>query len=109
MSVAHIPEFGDGWSYSFDTDDALVAPMVIFNNGSGGTGNQTDNLVFENNGVYNRSGKIGSCSGIEIVESSFRASAKVYYNLQGIEVKAPVAGQLYIVVEGEEISKVLFK
>ena len=109
MTVADIPEFGAGWSYSFDTDDALVAPMVIFNNGNGGTGNQTDNLVFENNGVYNRSGKVGSCSGIDEVEYVGSESVKIYYNLQGIEVKNPVAGQLYIVVDGADISKVLFK
>ncbi len=109
MTVADIPGFGAGWSYSFDTDDALVAPMVIFNNGNGGTGNQTDNLVFENNGVYNRSGKVGSCSGIDEVEYVGSESVKIYYNLQGIEVKNPVAGQLYIVVDDADISKVLFK
>lgn len=50
MPATQIPGFGNGLAYSFDTEDTLVAPMVVFNNGTGG---QTGDLVFKNNGVYN--------------------------------------------------------
>lgn len=43
----------------------MVNPMIIFNNGSGGSGNQTADLVLENNAVYNISGNTGNkISGI---------------------------------------------
>jgi hypothetical protein len=44
------------WKISFTTTSSLVSPMIIFNNGQGGNGNQTADLVFINNGVYNYNG-----------------------------------------------------
>ncbi|MBQ5750214.1 MAG: starch-binding protein [Bacteroidaceae bacterium] len=44
------------WQISFTTTASLVSPMIIFNNGQGGNGNQTADLVFVNNGVYNYDG-----------------------------------------------------
>jgi alpha-amylase len=56
------------WKYSFGkVSSTLMSPMVIFNNGSGGTGNQTADLTLVNNAVYNMSGvtseTIGGTSG----------------------------------------------
>ncbi|MBQ2978549.1 MAG: leucine-rich repeat protein [Bacteroidaceae bacterium] len=40
---------GNGvWEYSFTTTYDFVKPMIIFNNGSGGAGNQTADLTFTN-------------------------------------------------------------
>ena len=36
------------WEYSFTTTYDFVKPMIIFNNGSGGAGNQTADLTFTN-------------------------------------------------------------
>ena len=44
------------WYISLTPGKALVSPMIIFNNGQGGNGNQTADLVFINNGVYNYNG-----------------------------------------------------
>jgi glycosidase len=47
---------------SFTTTDALVSPMIIFNNGKGGSGNQTSDLTATNYGIYKSSGLSGSAS-----------------------------------------------
>ena len=44
------------WQITFTSAGTLVSPMIIFNNGQGGNGNQTADLVFINNGVYNYDG-----------------------------------------------------
>ena len=44
------------WEISFTTTDALVSPMVIFNNGNG---TQTADLELVNGGVYTFSGYVG--------------------------------------------------
>lgn len=44
------------WELSFTTTDALVQPMVIFNNGNG---EQTADLSLVNNGIYTFSGYTG--------------------------------------------------
>ncbi len=44
------------WQINFTSTGTLVSPMIIFNNGQGGNGNQTADLVFVNNGVYNYEG-----------------------------------------------------
>ena len=41
------------WYISLKVDKPMVKPMIIFNNGQGGGSNQTADLTFTNEGVYN--------------------------------------------------------
>jgi hypothetical protein len=47
-------------------------------------------------------------SGVEAVAADANAAA-VYYNLQGIRVMQPVAGQVYIMNRAGKVSKVLYR
>ncbi len=109
MTATTIPTYGNAWKYEFSTSDDMTGAQVIFNNGNSGTGNQTGDLSFENHGVYNRAGKIDTLSGVNSVSTTDVAGEKIYFNLQGIMVENPQAGQLYIVKEGSKVSKVLVK
>lgn len=82
------------WEMSFSTTDKLIAPMVIFNNGNGGNGNQTADLTLVNNGVYNFNGKIGEMSSTESVISTDNEPIE-YYNMQGMRIISPQKG-IYI-------------
>ena len=42
--------------FSFKYDQPLSGCQIIFNNGSGGNGNQTGDFEFKNNGIYNSNG-----------------------------------------------------
>ena len=114
----------DYWTYSFDSETELLQPMIIFNNGSG---EQTDNLVLVNHGIYDRTGKIGLyVSGVNTIASPTRpittngltvtVSGHIcLYNIQGIKVcegensvTAPAAG-LYIAVGEHATSKIILK
>ena len=90
------------WVKSFTTTDALVAPMVIFNNNKG---NQTADLVLVNNGIYKFSGKTGEMSGIDTIISSDTDIVE-YYTLQGVRVEKPEKG-IYIKKQGSRITKVV--
>lgn len=48
-------------------------------------------------------------SGIEAVEAAADQMPAVYYNMQGIRVANPVAGQLYIVTRGATVAKEIAK
>lgn len=68
------------WQISFNADKQLASPMIIFNNGQGGNGNQTADLIFTNNGVYNYNGYL--YTGVEQVEAAdmtIYAAAGVLY------------------------------
>ena len=81
---------------------------IIFNNGSGGSGNQTGDLDFKHNGIYDLSGYTGQySSSIQSIETDENAPA-IYYNLQGVQVANPTKG-LYIVVRGKQITKEMVK
>lgn len=97
----------DAESGYFKASVAVDAPegkkmMIIFNNGSGA---QTGNFEFVNNGIYTSNGKTGdyvtALGSINVAEDT---EAAVYYNLQGMRVEKPVRG-LYIVVRGNSTSK----
>ena len=90
------------WEKSFTTTDALVAPMVIFNNNKG---NQTADLVLVNNGIYKFSGKTGEMSGIDTIISTDTDIVE-YYTLQGVRVEKPEKG-IYIKKQGSRITKVI--
>ena len=95
------------WEMSFTTEDTLVTPMVIFNNGNGGSGNQTADLVLINNGIYKYNGYTGeNMSGVNDV---FIDNTPVeYFNMQGIRISKPEKG-IYIKRQGNRTTKVILK
>lgn len=74
-------------------------------------------VIFGGSGVYGQEGFIkgvdykvnfmsGQASGVSAVEAAGEDGAR-YFNLQGVEIKNPVKGQLYIKVEGNKAEKVI--
>ena len=78
---------GTMWTYSFTTSDDMTGAQVIFNNGSGGNGNQTGDFEFKQNGIYNRDGLIGT----GISDITFAGGMKVYAMGGVLYVNAPRA------------------
>jgi alpha-amylase len=71
----------------------VTSPMIIFNNGQGGGGsNQTGDLVFINNGVYNYNGY--QYTGVECIESS---NMTIYAAAGVLYVISPIATTMKIV------------
>lgn len=68
---------------------SMTTPMIIFNNGSGGSGNQTDDFDLENNAIYNFSGNTGE--KVSHIENVFKPTAdlRIY----------TIDGRLYIVAQ----------
>lgn len=90
------------WEISFTTTDNLVTPMVIFNNGQGGSSNQTADLVLKNNGIYNFNG--WEAAG---VEDAFETQAlKVYASNGVLTIISPIDAQVTI-TRADGISKVI--
>ena len=90
------------WEISFTTTDNLVTPMVIFNNGQGGSSNQTADLVLKNNGIYNFNG--WEAAG---VEDAFETQAlKVYASNGVLTIISPIDTQVTI-TRADGISKVI--
>ena len=100
--------------------------MVIFNNGSGGTGNQTDDFPFVNNGYYDRNGKIKDVGSVNAISLSSKELVVVgrtistqgsiaVYNAQGAQVAFGYdtitisAPGIYLVVAGDKASKIIVK
>lgn len=114
------------WTFTFSSTDNLLQPMIIFNNGSGGNGNQTADLVYENYAVYDRVGVIGSIKPNSNIENNIENDEIIYnhrtimaqgriwvYNTQGMlvvtgieQVTVPESG-LYIVVTDKKVDKKL--
>lgn len=80
------------WTYSFTTSDDMTGAQVIFNNGNSGSGNQTADFEFVNNGIYNREGQIGS----GISDLTFTAGMKVYAMGGVLYINAPRAMQVAV-------------
>ena len=81
------------WYITFTAEKSLVSPMIIFNNGQGGGGsNQTGDLVFINNGVYNYNGY--QYTGVECIESS---NMTIYAAAGVLYVISPIATTMKIV------------
>ena len=91
MSETTIETYGDVYTYSF-SPDASATMMVIFNNGSGGTGKQTADLTCERGGVYKFSGKVGEFSAVEKIGEAADAPA---YTVNGLAVSASVPVTVY--------------
>lgn len=90
------------WEISFTTTDNLVTPMVIFNNGQGGSSNQTADLVLKNNGIYNFNGWEAAS-----VEDAFETQAlKVYASNGVLTIISPIDAQVTI-TRADGISKVI--
>ncbi len=84
------------WSYTFTTTGTINSPMVIFNNGNSGGTNQTADLTFTNNAIYNRSGMTGTTTGIHGTVTDKQNGGDAYYTLQGIRITRPTAKGVYI-------------
>lgn len=93
------------WELKFAPADMNVsdASKLIFNDGVGGVGSQTDSFGYVEGGVYNREGFI---SGIGSVTVGDNNAPVEFYNLQGMRVSAPRAGETYIRVCGDDAVKV---
>ena len=90
------------WEISFTTTDNLVTPMVIFNNGQGGSSNQTADLVLKNNGIYNFNG--WEAAG---VEDAFETQALKMYASNGVlTIISPIDAQVTI-TRADGVSKVI--
>lgn len=103
-----------------------TSPMIIFNDGKSGVGeHQTEDLVLENNTIYNLNGKMGTYTSIHditkghdlhISHRTLSCSGHIaLYNMQGIfvaqgdkQVTAPAAG-IYIVVTDYMARKVVIR
>ncbi len=93
---------GDYYEYTVETEGALDACNVIFNNGSGiQTG---DNVKVRNYGIYNANGDTG-LSGVENVATDDPNAPEEYYNLQGMRVEYPTSAGVYLVKKGNKVSK----
>ena len=94
------------WKYSFSSDKALISPMVIFNNGSG---SQTDDLEFVNNGIYDGTKYTGrivdNISGVNVVEVA--EGEVLYFDLQGVRLSNIPESGIYIRVANGKAVKVL--
>ena len=92
--------------YKVTVSETMTTPMIIFNNGSG---TQTADFSWINNGCYNANGYIKTImpedSGIENIFLDDNSPIK-YYNMQGIRVTKPNKG-LYIKKQGSKITKII--
>lgn len=93
--------------YKVTVSETMTTPMIIFNNGSG---TQTADFSWINNGCYNANGYIKTIipenSGIENIVPDDNSPIE-YYNMQGIRVTKPQKG-LYIKKQGPTTTKVIF-
>ena len=101
MTQTEIESYGEVWAYSFTPDSSSASLMVIFNNGSGGSSNQTADLVCEPGGVYKFTGKVGEFSGIEKVGE---ASSSLPYSIEGLTVTASAPVTVYN-AQGQVVAK----
>lgn len=97
----------DGWSLTFTPLGELSEnAKIIFNNGSGGNGNQIEDKAVVNYTAYYRSGTV---TGIEDIELDSTSQSAEYFDLQGISINAPISGQLYIVRRGTTVTKEIYR
>ena len=114
------------YTLTFDPGYTPTDPMIIFNDGKSGVGeHQTEDLVLENNTIYNLNGKMGTYTSIHditkgqdlhISHRTLSCSGHIaLYNMQGIlvaqgdkQVTAHAAG-IYIVVTDYMARKVVIR
>lgn len=87
----------DVYSYSIIAEAAPT--NIIFNNGQGGDGNQTEDLVFEDGKQYTDGAKGGQATGINAVSAT--NGKAVIYNLQGQRVDN--VGKGIYIINGKKV------
>ena len=94
------------WEMSFTTTDKLVSPMIIFNNGQSGGSNQTADLVFVNNGIYEYDG----CKGVGVENVVMGDAVEVArYDIYGRQLTAPTQGINIIQYSNGTVKKVIVR
>ena len=94
------------YHFTFTYEGELSNPMIIFNNGSG---DQSGDKEFVNNGIYTKDGQTGEFSGIgDIVIDETDATAE-YYNLQGVRIDRPTEAGVYIIRRGNKVTKTIIR
>ncbi len=90
------------YTVSFDTDEPLKQPMIIFHNGSG---HQTADLEYVNNKIYNFNGATNEdfTTAVETLEA-VDSDEVIYFNMQGQRVQNPTQG-IYLVKRGNKVIK----
>ncbi len=97
------------WSFTTTlSDEPSSSTGIIFGNGGSGDGNQTKNLKFENNKIYDRNGVIGDIAGVDAIIADEETVKTEYYDLTGRKVTNPQSG-LYICKRGNKISKIVIR
>ena len=97
--------------------------MIIFNDGKSGVGeHQTEDLVLENNAIYNKNGKMGVYTDISTPTTNsplrvenrtiYATGHMALYNMQGIlvaqgkdKITAPCGG-IYIVIHNNQATRI---
>ena len=104
---AKMSKNADGvWVISFTTTDNLITPMIIFNNGQGGGSNQTADLSFINNGIYEFDGYKGV--GVERIEMG-DAVEVARYDIYGRQLSSPTLGINIVKYSNGVVKKVIVR
>lgn len=68
------------WQMTFTASETLASPMVVFNNGNGGSGNQTADFALLNNGIYDFYGyKYSGLKNVENIDMKIYTSGGILY------------------------------
>lgn len=110
-TLSYGAEGDPSWEEAQPVDVTVNAPMNAWS-GSGCNFNTTEDLtavtitfVKSSDASVASTLTVAGQSGVEAVEAVVADAPAVYYNLQGMRVAAPEAGQLYIVNRAGKISK----
>ena len=113
----------DYYTITFDPGYTPYTPKIIFNDGKSGVGeHQTEDLVLENNAIYNKNGKMGVYTDISTPTTNsplrvenrtiYATGHMALYNMQGIlvaqgkdKITAPCGG-IYIVIHNNQATRV---
>ena len=97
------------WSFTIglDAEPSTSTGIIFGNGGAGKPDNQTEDLIFENNKIYDRNGVIGD---IAAIDETFATddTPTLYYDLTGRPVTNPSAG-IYIRKRGAKVDKIYIK
>ena len=98
------------WFYTLNLD-IIPSPStgIIFNNGNAGKpNNQTEDLIFENNKIYDRKGVIGDIAGIDNIITDTPTLPAEYFDITGRKITNPTKG-LYLRKTGNKIEKIIIR
>ena len=76
------------WKWEYKGNLTTAPAYIIFNKGTGGIGNQTDNLPFQNGKCYDVNGNIVNAviTGINKINGNSTSATVKIYNLNGVKV-----------------------